>query len=165
MHIDESITACCWPFTTYFFDHPNENRTLHSNCIFEKIYSHAHSHGCLHIQSRWLKSKEHLVFSVGLPILPSKPYPDPTLLYFGDLTRTSAFNLVWPRRSWTLYLRAPVYQTFANMYSASSGTMLTMLTISLYYKTQMKKEVQTYHASGIHNVLRRLPDGDTCAIK
>jgi hypothetical protein len=28
--------------------------------------------------------------------LPSKYYPGPTLLNFDDLTRTGAFNVVWP---------------------------------------------------------------------
>src|SRR5215470_12254580 len=31
--------------------------------------------------------------------LPSKYYPGPTLLNFGDLTRTGAFNVVWPLTS------------------------------------------------------------------
>jgi hypothetical protein len=39
------------------------------------------------------KSQQHLVFPGGLP---SKYYPSPTLLNFGDLTRTGAFNVVWP---------------------------------------------------------------------
>ena len=39
------------------------------------------------------KSQQHLVFPGGLP---SKYYPGPTLLNFGDLTRTGAFNVVWP---------------------------------------------------------------------
>jgi hypothetical protein len=39
------------------------------------------------------KSQQHLVFPGGLP---SKYYPDPSLLNFGDLTRSGAFKLVWP---------------------------------------------------------------------
>jgi hypothetical protein len=42
------------------------------------------------------KSQQHLVFPGGLP---SKYYPGPTLLNFGDLTRTGAFNVVWPLAS------------------------------------------------------------------
>src|SRR5947208_15421293 len=38
------------------------------------------------------KSQLHLVFPGGLP---SKYYPGPMLLNFGDQTRTSAFNMVW----------------------------------------------------------------------
>ena len=38
------------------------------------------------------KSQQHLVFRGGLP---SKYYPGPMLLSFGDQTRTSVFNMVW----------------------------------------------------------------------
>src|SRR5215470_12903912 len=49
------------------------------------------------IGCRWQnKSQQHLVFPGGLP---SKYYPGPTLLNFVDLTRTSAFNVVWPMTS------------------------------------------------------------------
>jgi hypothetical protein len=39
------------------------------------------------------KSQQHLVFPGGLP---SKYYPGPNLVNFGDLTRTGAFKVVWP---------------------------------------------------------------------
>jgi hypothetical protein len=60
-------------------------------CMFEKKKM------CLlRVEMFWLqikiKSQGHLVFPGSLP---SKYYPSPTLLNFGDLTRTGAFNVVW----------------------------------------------------------------------
>ena len=45
------------------------------------------------------KSQQHLVFPGGLP---SKYYPGPRLLNFGDLTRTGAFSQVWPLTNFTV---------------------------------------------------------------
>ena len=53
------------------------------------------------------ESQQHLVFPGGLP---SKYYPGPTLLNFGDLTRTGAFNVVWPLTEFTVGKRFVEHQ-------------------------------------------------------